>query len=359
MPTHERPSGIEWLQEAAQRWAEPAIQWRANARRWVDGDRAPSRGDDEVAAAWRAATTVAPSECEVLSSMQEASAYFLVVVIGVVVTLVVGRYWIVIGPAGHVVVGVVSGVAGLASGRIVARLDGVRARRVSGVLWLLGTFGVAMAIAIVVSQLDNQHRGLTLFVVGMFVLSLSALLWRNEDRPLQFLSALMGEVLTLGGVGTLGRIHATSSEISLFIWLFAFAIGLMGLQMLRPASTALIVAVVGSLVAAFALTFPHHFEGVALGLLTAVVSIAVGMALVRPLIVVLGALGFFMFDIRAFSLFVQSANAARGVFILGLVIAIVALLSASHVLPLGVKGRRDIVAAQHEVVAARGDALSE
>jgi hypothetical protein len=175
-----------------------------------------------------------------------------------------------------------------------------------------------------------HHHGLGLLVVGLTLLLMSALLWRNQNRPLQFLSAATGFILTLSGVATMGRVHATPTQLALFIWLCALALGLASLQILRPALTALVVAEVGCCVGALSLSFPHHLGGVALGIVTTALAVALGVVLERPLVIVIGGLGFFMFDIRAFSIYLRSSNAALGAGVLGLIIVCVGLWHAAH-----------------------------
>jgi len=100
--------------------------------------------------------------------------------------------------------------------------------------------------------------------------------------------------------------------------------------MLRPAPTALVVAELVSFVGAFALSFPNHLGGVLLGLLSTACAVGVGFALRRPPIIVIGALGFFMFDFRIFAIYLRSTDAALGAFVLGLVLVLVALWRAQH-----------------------------
>jgi hypothetical protein len=114
------------------------------------------------------------------------------------------------------------------------------------------------------------------------------------------------------------------------VWLLSIAIGLMSLQMLRPAATALFVAELGSFVGAFALSFPNHIAGVLLGLLSTLCAVGVGFALERPPVIVIGAIGFFMFDFRVFAIYLRSTDAALGAFILGLVLVCVALWRVWH-----------------------------
>jgi hypothetical protein len=179
--------------------------------------------------------------------------------------------------------------------------------------------------------------------VGLTVLLTSVLLWRNQNRPLQFLSAVTGFILTLSGIATMGRVHATPTQLALFIWLCALAIGLASLQMIRPALTALVVAEVGCCVGALSLSFPHHLGGVVLGIVTTVLAVALGVVLERPLVIVTGALGFFMFDIRAFSIYLKSSNAALGAGVLGLIIVCVGLWHAAHTVVRERRGARSCV----------------
>ena len=65
-----------------------------------------------------------------------------------------------------------------------------------------------------------------------------------------------------------------------------------------------------------------------LGLLSALCAVGVGFALERAPVIVLGALAFFMFDFRVFAIYLHSANAALGAFVLGLVLVLVALIHA-------------------------------
>jgi hypothetical protein len=127
-------------------------------------------------------------------------------------------------------------------------------------------------------------------------------------------------------MGVVGHLHATSSEIALLVWFAAAAIGLMSLQMLRPALTGLVVAEFGTLVGAFALSFPNHLAGVTLGLASSIAAVVVGLAIERPPIIVVGAVGFFMFDVRVFTLYLRSEGMALAAFVIGLVVVVVVAL---------------------------------
>jgi hypothetical protein len=116
--------------------------------------------------------------------------------------------------------------------------------------------------------------------------------------------------------------------------------------LIRPAITALVVGLFGCSVAAFSLSFPHHLVGVVLGIVTAVAATVVGVVIERPLVIALGGLGFFMFDIRGFSIYLRSSSAAAGAGVLGLLIAVLGLSHAAQTLT---RERRARASVQAEV----------
>ncbi len=324
----------EQVRRVTRRWSEPADQWRTKVQHWVDAGIVSSAQGDEILALESAGTQARANQSGVdagratLSPAAESLSYLGVVIVGLAAVLFLGHYWDTIGLAGHLIGALSVTVAGLASGLVVAQIGDAGARRLSGFLRLVGTAGAAGATAVAVGPSAKAHHGLLLLCVGLVVAALSAVLWRNRDRSLQFLSMLLGVTMTLAGVGTVAHLHATSTEVALLEWFFAVAIGLMSLQMIRPAPTALVVGELGSFLGAFALSFPNHLGGVLLGLLSAVCAVVIGFALERPSIIVLGAVGFFMFDFRTFAIYLRSMDAALGAFVLGLLLVLVALVRA-------------------------------
>ncbi len=316
------------------RWGEPADQWRTKVQHWVDAGIVSSAQGEEILALESTQIEAGSQQQRfaagrpTLSPLAESLSYLGVVVVGLSTVLFIGHYWDAIGLAGHVIGALSITVAGLAGGLVVAQVGDAGARRLSGFLRLIGTAGAAVVTAVAVGPSAKAHHGLALLCVGLVVAALSAVLWRNRDRSLQFLSMLLGVTMTLAGVGVVAHLHATSTEVALLEWFFAVAIGLMSLQMIRPAPTALVVGELGSFLGAFALSFPNHLGGVLLGLLSAVSAVAIGFALERPPIIVLGALGFFMFDFRTFAIYLRSMDAALGAFVLGLLLVLVALVRA-------------------------------
>jgi hypothetical protein len=340
----------EDLKRALRRLCEPADQWRTNVQRWVDaGIVSSEQGEEILALESDEYTSTASREASRpgLSRRAELSSYVAVVVVGWGAVLFLGNYWNQLGVAGRSSAAMLFMVAGFIGGFIVAQIGDAGALRLSGFLQLIGTAGAAMMTAFIVGPVTNRHHGLTLLCVGVVVLALSGTLWRNRDRPLQFLSTLLGVALTLGALDTVAHLRPTSSEAALFVWFSAVAVGLMSLQMLRPARTGIVVAEVGSLIGAFALSFPNHLGGVSLGIFSALAAVGIGLVLERPAIVVIGALGFFMFDFRVFAVYLHSANAALGAFILGLALICVAIIVARHAAtgePRSVESSKDLAA---------------
>jgi hypothetical protein len=322
------------LHRSARRWVEPVDEWRDKVAHWVDAGIVSSARGDEIVALESSESAPSSNESRsqpdkpTLSTVVELMAYVGVVVVGLGIILFLGPHWSGLGLAGHASVALMVTVAGLAGGFVVGQFGDAGARRLSGFLRFLGTAGAAMTTGVAVRPAAEGHRGVALFCVGAVVLALSAALWRNLDRPLQFLTTLLGVAITLGAVGIVAHLHATSTEVALLVWFFAIAVGLMSLQMLRPAPTALVAAELVSFVGALVLSFPNHLGGVLLGIFSTLCAIGIGFALDRPLIIVIGALGFFMFDFRIFAIFVRTTNAALGAFVLGLVLVFVALWRA-------------------------------
>jgi hypothetical protein len=318
------------------RWSEPADEWRRKVQQWVDAGIVTSNQAQEILKIEdrdipRSGVDInRAGVARGLSPLAELASYLGVLLVAACTTMFVGHFWSQLGTAGHLSIGLVIGVVGLCAGVVVRQIGDVGALRLGSFLWLLGTGGLAIATAAVIDRIGHHDAGLSLLTVGLAVLLVSVALWRNQDRPLQFLSAMIGLTLTVCGVGVLGHLHATSSEIALVVWFSAMAIGLMSLQMLRPALTGLVVAEFGSLIGAFALSFPNHLAGAALGLVSSIAAVVVGLALERPPIIVVGAVGFFMFDIRVFTLYLRSEGMALAAFVIGLSVVIVALWRAVH-----------------------------
>lgn len=328
MTPEERDGTSKRWRRLSSRWMTPAELWRANVQRWVDaGIVTPAQGDEILSA--QCGDEPGRIVSDTLSRSQELIAYGVLLIVAASAVLYVGHFWQTMGRGGHLSVALLVAVDALIVGDSVVRLAGGSARRLGGLLWLVATIAVATSVSDVMGTGEGQHA-LRLLVIGLSVLVSSVLLWRNRNRPLQFLSAVTGLILTLSGLAAVGRIHVSSTQLALVLWLCALGVALASLRWLRPAITALVVAEVAGCVGAFSLSFPHHFVGVVLGLVTTVAAAALGAILERSLIIVLGVLGFFMFDIRGFSIYLRSSDAALGAGVLGLLVVCVAIWYAAN-----------------------------
>jgi hypothetical protein len=296
----------------------------------VDAGIVSSAQGEEILALESTSSTKPDPGRPALSPWVEVASYVGIIVVGFAAVLFLGDSWTRLGVAGQASAASLFTLAGLFGGVVVAQWGDAGARRLSGFLLLIATAGAAMVTAVIIGPTGARHHGVALLCVGVVVLALSALLWRNGERPLQFLSTLLGATLTLAALDSVARLRPTSSESALFVWFAAIAIGLMSLQMLRPARTGIVVAEVGSFIGAFALSFPNHLGGVFLGIVSALCAVGIGFILERPLIMVIGAIGFFMFDVRTFVLYLHSANTAMSAFIAGLALIFVTLVWARH-----------------------------
>jgi hypothetical protein len=335
MTPEERLNRSERRRRLLGRWSGSADQWRAHVQRWVDaGIVSQAQGDEILSLEHGEPVSQSPSGN--ISRSQELLSYCLLLVLSVSVSLFLSPYWASIGRGGHLSVAVLVAGDALFVGSTFVAPGNEAARRLGGLFWLLATVGIATSVSDVMRTGD---LGLRLLVVGVTVLLTSGLLWRNQNRPLQFLSGVTGFILTVCGVTAMGRVHVTPTLLALFVCLCAIALGAASLQILRPARTALVVAEIGCSVGALALSFPHPLGGVVLGVVTTIIAVALGVVLVRPLLVVLGALGFFMFDIRAFSIYLRSSNSALGAGVLGLIVVCAGLW---HTVGNEARERRDV-----------------
>ena len=331
MNPDERQEGASRWRRLVERWTTPGDQWRTSVARWVDSGIVTRAHGDEILSLQRGDVANDRTDPDALSASHEILSYCFLLVLGISSTLFLGHYWMSMGRGGHVSVALLVSADTLIVGATIVELTGPSARRLGGLLWLIGTIGVATSVSDIVTT-GAQEIGPRLIFVGLATLVTSVLLWRNQNRPLQFLSAVVGLLLTLCGLATVSRMHITTTQLALFLWLCGFTLGLLSWRLIRPAGTALVVSMLGCSVAALSLSFPHHLAGLALGLMASIAGVALGVVLERPFVLVLGVLGFFMFDIRAFTLYLRSANAALGAAVIGIVIMLVGLWHGAHTL---------------------------
>ncbi len=243
-------------------------------------------------------------------------------------TFLVTRFWSDLHIGGRVAVGLVAAVVGLLGSTVVTRIGGRGACRLGSFLALCGTGGVALTVGLAAVALGS-HSSTVVLAVGLAVLALSLVLWRNDDRPLPFLSSIAGVVATAVGLYGVLHLHLTPVESGVVVWCTALALGVLGTsRLLRPPLLVLIVAELGTFVGALVIT-PYAF-GWVLGLLTATAALGVGLWRREPSVVVIAVACFLFFLARTLSFYFQGPVAAIGVLVVGLVLVIVAFRLIMH-----------------------------
>jgi hypothetical protein len=290
-------------------------------RRWVNaGVVSAQQGEDILrferagAASTRPAGTAAVRR---LSPVAELVSYLGVVLVLVSGGLSVSRLWHGLGFGGRVAVGVMVAGLGFVGGRAIARVGDPSTTRLGWFLWLCGTGGVAMSTAVLVDRWSGHRSGWTVFVTGLVVLALSVGLWRNLERPLQFLSSVAGLCVSVAGLGVLANWNPSPMTVGGLVWIAAAGLALLAMKVVHPSMIALVVAQGGVFVGAMAMTSSSRGLGVALGLLSGAGGVALGLRTRRAPVTALGVVSFFVFTVRLLSIYLRGPGATLGAFVLG------------------------------------------
>lgn len=306
--------------------------WRLWVERWVEAGLLSFVQADRIAALETVpGPTVAAgreSPTRGISPSIELIAYFGILLVAVSAYVFISRVWMGMALGWRLVLALGVALVGLAGGRALGRLDGPGARRLAGLAWLFGTGGVSAIVGLGVDRLGRHRPEITAFSVGVAILAISIALWRNRDRPLQFLSFVGGAVIVAISAIVLADGHPSAQVRELFAWSAAILLGLLGVRRLRPTGEVLIVSEIAAIVAAIAISFSDHVWGIVLGLLTTTAATALGLFLQRAPVAVVGALGYFMVIIRVFAVYLRGTVAILGALWIGVALIVIALWRA-------------------------------
>lgn len=177
--------------------------------------------------------------------------------------------------------------------------------RLHGFCWLLGTGALALFTALVAGDVLGLDGKTVTLATGAVVALDSALLWQGRDRPLQHLSAFAGLVAVVVGAVTL--LGGTDLAVAGGLWALGalwLALGTADLLRRHPGSggetvpSAAVGQALGALtvLVAAALTGPvwEAWSAVA-GLVTAVALVVLGSVASRPVPLVVGVAGLFVY----------------------------------------------------------------
>lgn len=330
MPSETSHSSTDNLRDQVQRWVSAGVVTAQEGEGILRFEHAAAGGHPAVGAQG----TVALRR---LSPVAELVSYLGIVLVLVSGGLSVSRLWQSLGPAGRIAVGVVVAGLGFIGGRAISRLGDESTTRLGWFLWLCGTGGVAMATAVLTDRVSGHSSGWTMLMAGVVVLAVSVCLWRNLERPLQFLSSVVGFGFTVAGVCVLANWHPNTATVGALFWIPAAGLGLLAREVIRPSLVATIVAQAGLFAGAMSMTTSSRALGVTLGLVGAAAGVALGLSTRRTLVTTAGVLSFFVFVIRLLSFYLKGPGTTLVAFLLGVGLVGVVIWRATR----AGKGARD------------------
>ncbi|MHB1251141.1 MAG: DUF2157 domain-containing protein [Acidimicrobiales bacterium] len=242
----------------------------------------------------------------------------------------VSRLWHGLGLWGRVSVGVVVALVGFVGGRTVLRWNEEGTTRLGWLFWLLGTGGVAMTTAVLADRIGGQRASWTLLITGLAVATVSVGLWRNRERPLQFLSSIVGFTLTFAGAVQFTHREPSTLVIGLLVWTMGVALGVLAFRYVRPALLAMLVAQGAVFMGAMAMIASQgRLIGFVCGLSGAVAGVTLGLKKRESPIVTLGIISLFAVVVRALSYYLQGPAAMLVAFVMGVVLVTVVIWRAT------------------------------
>ncbi len=236
----------------------------------------------------------------------------------------VGRRWENLSVFGRLGIAVGIAVVGFLAGAWMMRIGEAGTKRVASALWVLGTGGVAMAVGVFVDEVDPNAGGWLPLLVGIPVLLIGAVLWRNLERPLQFLTGVAGFGFLLGGVGEIADLSAWRGGVVLAAVGAVFATGA-AVDRFVPRLVVLATGALGVYIGAFMFGDYNEHLGPALALVTAASVVAYSVHERIVPVLVLGVIGSLIATQALLATTFTGVVASLMVALLGLVIVMVAL----------------------------------
>jgi hypothetical protein len=239
--------------------------------------------------------------------------------------VVVGQGWNDMSVFGRAGIGVAIALVGFLAGSWVMRVGEAGASRLGSYLWVLGTAGVAMTVGVVVEDIDSNPRGWLPLLIGVPVLAIGLTLWRNLDRPLQFLTGAAGFGLVLSGAAEITDLDVWHGGLVLLAIGCVFAAGA-ALGRIEPKLIVLPTGAFSAFIGSFMLGDYNEHLGPAAALATATVLVVYSLrGGVIPLLV-LGVIGSLIATQALLATTFTGAVASAIVALLGLGIVAVAVI---------------------------------
>jgi hypothetical protein len=224
-----------------------------------------------------------------IGPVAEAAAYVgtMLALVGAVVGL--APEWGGFPLAVRVAIAAALAVVGFAAGAWAHGLDDRATDRVASFLWVLGVGGIGLAAgtAAVEAFPDSMWIAVT---IGAPVAVAGAGLWRNLDRPLQLLTAVVGAALVAIGLGQIVGVPTWAGGIAL--WTAATTAWALTMRFdVRPIVLARCLAGGFAIVGAFMLIDVTIRLGAAVALATASAVVILALRLHTTAVLVIGVLG--------------------------------------------------------------------
>jgi hypothetical protein len=288
---------------------------------------------DEHAAKWVDAGLISPDQASELRAFErgadagrqarlgpiaEAAAY-----VGVVLSLVGG----IIGLAPHwdelsllVALGipVAVAIAGFVTGGWLTRIGEAGADRLGSFLQVLGIAGVALASAVLVNEVDPADGNWIALAAALPTMVIGVALWRNLDRPLQFLTGVAGSCGVLVSSTALAGLATWWTGVVL--WLLAVAAWIATVRTtVRPLVLARCVAGGVAVVGALMLAELNERVGSIAALATATVLVYLALRERMTAVLIVGVAGAVLAMQMLLQTTFRGAGAAAALAVAGLV----------------------------------------
>lgn len=234
--------------------------------------------------------------------------------------LVAGQAWEDLPLAARIAVGLVVAAAGFIAGWRLSTIDEPGARRLTGATRVLGSAGAAFAVGVATAE-SSWSDDITGVLVGLTLLGTGLALWRNLDRPLQFLTGAVGLVVTAIATGS----WLDTPKLGVGVGGIALGAALVAMATLRRVRPMWITLPVGSLLAmisAAAITDVQRATGFAIGAALGAATVGVGLWSRQVPTVVVGVLGFMQYLIALVSTYFTGPLASAMVLVVGLALVI-------------------------------------
>lgn len=206
---------------------------------------------------------------------------------------IVGPNWERIGLLGQLAVGAAIAVIGFVAGTWLVHEAEPGTVRLGTFLWTIGTGGVALAAGAFVNAIDPRDDGWFGVMIGVPVLAVGLVLWRNLERPLQLVTSVVGLAITAAGLG--GLIDVPVRISSPVVWGGSLLVGVLAATgRVRPRTVALAAAAVGLLVASFMLGEDSERLAAIVAVATAAGIVAYALLDRSWVLVAIGLAGFFL-----------------------------------------------------------------